>query len=1258
MASLPPSDAGSLFFAPDSLPPESFFGRALELGRLEDWFASDKSLLIISGLGGTGKTELTRQFIGTLGHLFASGERTPLWCSLRDAPSVATVASGLSAMFPDAPLSVGTADPALRIELLLSSKPTLLVLDNLEAVLRRDGAEIDDYERLLTRLAETRGSMKVLITTRVLPDLNTHGRGPQFESLHLGGLDAVAADELVRSLDIRGSRAKTASFSERYSGNPLALMLASELVRDLFGGDVESFLEAPSFGDVDELLLAHFDGLAEVELLALRRLATSREPLTVPALVEGTSLERRERDVVSALRSLLRRSLIENREGRFFLQYLVQEHVLRHYVDALVEAVLANSFEGLAELPLVDTQRPIHVRETQRRLTVGELARGGESATGGRRQFLALLVDGVERARVGGPLHQGFLASNAVELTLAMGESLGALRLRRTRLRNLDLSDVSLRGIDLTGCEFDNCRFAAIHEHIFGLALASGGHFAALGQAGGAIVLVDVPSGRVLKVFDWDAVWLRAVAISRDDRLLAATDDRGRIRVVNLETGSARDYAGNGRQIRSLAFSEDGELLFAGGEDGVVRRMDPLGPGAPETVLTAESEVWSLAASARNLAITTAKIPLRLWEISEDREIAVDWREGESGRSLTFVGNDERVVVGCDDGHLRVWSTDGRRIASVPGHEGPVWGLAAGLLESRQAVFSGSHDGTVRQHFMQPDGGLETSRVLMADEGPVWPVCIDKGASILATVSGSSIVRFWNPQSLESIERLRGALQRVFVLATNEDGNLVASGGQDGVVRLWDGEMNRCLSTLPGHRAGIRALAFSPSGQSLASAGEDWDVRVWDAAEGKLRSVLEGPKNWVWCLAFDASGRYLAAGSADQCVHIWDLLSGYTSRRLAGHQARVVGLGFLGSGLATVSSSVDGECWLWDAASESGALVYSADGGSTTLAVVDDTRFAIGDRSGTVSLVSVVDPLTVHQVKTHEVPISSLRVVPGSNSLLVGGEDGSIVRVDLSRLRVAGRRVVAGSSIHSIVPIGRGAVAAVAVGTEEISVVSSRGFEKRRVVTVPRQYEGMIIRDCRGLSGGEIQALLQLGAVLTGPENTPTRGVEIAAITAGSVRPTTVFISYSHRDEFQMHELRAHLAGLEGEGLVEVWSDRQVPIGAEWDGEIDTRLESADIVLVLVSSDLMASSYCRMEMRRAVARAEAGECLVVPVLLRPCDWEVLPIHRFQGLPSNLAPISRAPDQDEARAEVAAGVRRLVNDWSARQRPSNGGGGGA
>ncbi|MBD2683645.1 MULTISPECIES: TIR domain-containing protein [Nostoc] len=144
--------------------------------------------------------------------------------------------------------------------------------------------------------------------------------------------------------------------------------------------------------------------------------------------------------------------------------------------------------------------------------------------------------------------------------------------------------------------------------------------------------------------------------------------------------------------------------------------------------------------------------------------------------------------------------------------------------------------------------------------------------------------------------------------------------------------------------------------------------------------------------------------------------------------------------------------------------------------------------------------------------------------------------------------------------------------------------------------------------------------------------------------PVKVFFSYSHKDEALRDELANHLIMMKRQGVIEAWHDRQITAGTEWANAIDENLEVADIILLLVSANFLASDYCYdKEMKRAMERHETRQARVIPIIIKPSDWNGAPFGKLQALPKNAKPVTTWQDQDEAFLNVAQGIRTVVEE---------------
>lgn len=146
-------------------------------------------------------------------------------------------------------------------------------------------------------------------------------------------------------------------------------------------------------------------------------------------------------------------------------------------------------------------------------------------------------------------------------------------------------------------------------------------------------------------------------------------------------------------------------------------------------------------------------------------------------------------------------------------------------------------------------------------------------------------------------------------------------------------------------------------------------------------------------------------------------------------------------------------------------------------------------------------------------------------------------------------------------------------------------------------------------------------------------------------RAASVFVSYARKDEELRDKLFDHLGGLRSGGYISAWSDGQIVPGQEWAAEIIRRLDEADIILLLVTASFLGSDYIgRVELVRALERHRRGEAIVIPVILRPADWQTAGLEGLQALPKDGKAVSTWSDQDTAFLDIAQGLRRTVDAW--------------
>jgi tetratricopeptide (TPR) repeat protein len=149
--------------------------------------------------------------------------------------------------------------------------------------------------------------------------------------------------------------------------------------------------------------------------------------------------------------------------------------------------------------------------------------------------------------------------------------------------------------------------------------------------------------------------------------------------------------------------------------------------------------------------------------------------------------------------------------------------------------------------------------------------------------------------------------------------------------------------------------------------------------------------------------------------------------------------------------------------------------------------------------------------------------------------------------------------------------------------------------------------------------------------------------------PVEIFCCYSRKDQQLLLDLRTHLMPLQRQGYIKLWADTDISAGTDWEKEITKHLNTAQIILLLISPDFMNSDYCySKEMTRAIERHEQDEARVIPIIVRPVLWQGAPFGKLQALPTDAKAVTSRywPNPDEALFDVAEGIYRAIQEVTA------------
>ena len=1081
----------------------SFYGRAWELDLLSTWVVQERCRVVsVLGQGGIGKSALATQVM----HRVAQDFEVVIWRSLRDVPSCeALLDDCLQVLAPQA-LSDASSSLESRQNLLLDclrSRRVLLVYDNLESFLQegkdsgRVRAGYEGFARVLWRVAQTEHQSCWLLTSREKPaDLvPLEGNHSPVRTLRLAQLDARACQQLLAEKGVAGSTAEQLRLIEVYAGNPLALKIVAQTIVDLFDGQIAPFLEQGEvvFGGVRALLDEQYARLSATEQSVLVWLAILREPVTVQEVLAVLSAPLPRAQVLEAVESLRRRSLIEpgSRPGSFTLHSVVMEYVTARLIAEVISEIEQGTLSRLTEHGLELASSKDYVRQTQQRLLLAPILAGLRSSYPLRTALEERLFTLLNHLREREDSAQGYGPANLLALLQEQRGHLRGLDLSHLVLRGAYLQDVEMQDTTLSGAMLRETVFTESFDPPWSVATSSHGTSWAMGsRRGGARVWRD--EGKVLDLA-WQAhtAAVQALAFSPDEQMLATGSWDGMIKLWNLENGALLWLGQHTGSIHRLAFTPDGHTLASGGDDAVIRLWD-VSTGKPlQTLSSQSSPIYALAWSPDGCLL----------------------------------------AGGCFDGSIHLWEMQGGQAAQpgasriLTGHSGPVWSLA--FAPDRSTLASGSFDRTVRLWDVE---SLEVRETLAGHTAPVNTVAWSPDGRWLSSGSRDQTIWLWDVERASYRTTFHGHTAVVHDLAFMPDGRSLLSGSEDGTLRVWDVERGQCARVIQGYALTLYDVAWSPDSTRLASAGSDtlvtmWEsdgrtpprllrghswiaygvawspdgrrlsssgldnaIQVWDATTEASIQTLHDPDHFdtsFFGIEWSPDGKLLAAGSYQQEVQVWDVSTG--TRLWVGHgqPTTIRRVAWSPDGKQLASCGYDGSVILWEATT--GAQQARLQGHRGMVMCVawspDGTRLASGGGGRGSGELFVWDARSgayrgepLYVLRERSEIVYALAWSPTGTMLISGGSDGMLRWWDVERGECVQTRQAHQGTVQSLKANPDGRLLASCGDDGAITIWDLASGEHLRTLRRDRPYERLTITGIRGLSEAQKASLRALGA--------------------------------------------------------------------------------------------------------------------------------------------------------------------------------------
>ena len=1119
----------------------AFYGREAELHQLTQWLIAERrSLVMVLGTGGVGKTTLAAQWVQQMVQR-TTAFRTPappftrlIWRSLRNAPPLATILRIWLQALTEQQLTTlpATVDEQLSLLFIhLRRTPSLLILDNWESILSAGDASVgylpgyENYDLLLQQFSNGQTSSALLLTSREtnLAMARLVRDYPAVRTLSLQGVPVATGVELLQAAGLTPYDDALAALVQRYSGNPLALKLVAETVLTYYQGDSAAFLQAESaiFDDIRQVLDQQVARVSPLEWAILRWLAIERRPVTARRLQQNFVQPPTHGALLAALRALHRRSLVEQPLGgqggrqsnrsedalHFGLQNVVLEYLTDRLQETLYAELTQERLHDFLRFALVQAQALDYVRAAQVQFLLHPLARRLEESYG-KAGIERKLAQVRQTLRTIAPEPTGYGAANLLHLAFHLGIAVAGWDFSRLTIRQADLRNRHLPAVNFAQADFVQSAWLEKFQAILAVAVCPCGELIAAGGASGDLYLWRLQDGQRVALGLGHSRWLWTVAFSPTGEWVASGTAGGVIllwSVADLTQGqasraetspSAAMLNGHRDAVFGLAFHPTQAEFASASADQRIGLWDLTRRELRRTLSGHTASVYAVAYHPSGAFLVSAgrDQTIRLWDGATGACWQILTHHQALITQLCFSGDGAWLVSSSVDGVIAVWQVLGLAQGNALHLQfqqeigpAPTEIVALALSRDGQTIAANGPDGAIRL-WQRATGALV--RTLTGHSATVQALAFTPDGQRLVSGGWDQRIRYWHLPTGDSLRTWQGYTNEVTALALSPDGHTLISATTDETLTCWDVASRQVVAS-QATATGV-ALAFHPNGQSLAVGG-DQGLRLWTFSAGQLalRQSLRSQRDAIVALAFHPTGTLLAGASRDGAICLWDEATGGLRQVLQGHRRTVAAIAFSPDGRCLVSGDDAGQLLSWQPAPDNEhqwmpTPLGEIPGGITTLAFSPAGALLAGaGPDHTIFLWRMADATLL---ATIAMPVYSTVYALAFNpkptgdrlELISGSGNGAIacwaIEPSTGAAELRYLRQEHQRSVRALLFTPDGAILISGSADETIKLWDSRTGDCLATLPLEQPYQGMTITGATGLTPAQQRALIALGA--------------------------------------------------------------------------------------------------------------------------------------------------------------------------------------